>query len=110
LLIRELGLRMPVQRAQLNVPKIASKVEVGEETQRRAIEILGKADRLKITIGKDPMGLAASALYMACIINEENRTQKMIAEAADVTEVTIRNRYTELKRVLDLDRVKPERG
>jgi transcription initiation factor TFIIB len=39
LLIRELGLRMPVQRAQLNVPKIASKVEVGEETQRRAIEI-----------------------------------------------------------------------
>ena len=108
LLIRELNLRMPVQRAQLNVPKIASKVEVGEETQRRAIEILGEADRLKITIGKDSMGLAASALYMACIINEENRTQKMIAEAADVTEVTIRNRYTELKRVLDLDRFKPE--
>jgi len=47
---------------------------------------------------------------MACIINEENRTQKMMAEAADVTEVTIRNRYTELKRVLDLDRFKPERG
>jgi len=108
ILIRELNLHMPVQRAQLNVPRIASKVEVGEETQRRAIEILGEADRLKITIGKDPMGLAASALYMACIINEENRTQKMMAEAADVTEVTIRNRYTELKRVLDLDRFKPE--
>ena len=107
LLIRELGLHMPVQRAQLNVPKIASKVEVGEEAQRKAIEILGEADRLKITIGKDPMGLAASALYMACIINEENRTQKMIAEAADVTEVTIRNRYQELKRVLNLDRFKP---
>jgi len=110
ILIRELGLHMPVQRAQLNVPKIASKVEVGEEAQRRAIEILGEADRLKITIGKDPMGLAASALYMACIINEENRTQKVLAEAADVTEVTIRNRYTELKRVLNLDRFKPERG
>ncbi len=101
IIIRELGLHMPVQRAQLNVPKIASKVEVGEETQRKAIEILGEAYRRKITIGKDPMGLAASALYMACVMNEENRTQKMIAEAADVTEVTIRNRYTELKRVLD---------
>jgi len=110
ILIREMDLHMPVQRAQLNVPKIASKVEVGEETQRKAIEILGEADRLKITVGKDPMGLAASALYMACIMNEENRTQKMMAEAADVTEVTIRNRYTELKRVLNLDRFKPERG
>jgi transcription initiation factor TFIIB len=44
---------------------------------------------------------------MACVINGESRTQKMIAEAAGVTEVTIRNRYTELKRVLDLDRFKP---
>jgi len=42
------------------------------------------------------MGLAASALYIACVINGENCTQKMMAEAADVTEVTIRNRYTEL--------------
>jgi transcription initiation factor TFIIB len=108
ILIRELCLHMPVQRAQLNVPKIASKVEVGEETQRRAIEILGEADRLKITIGKDPMGLAASALYIACVMNGENRTQKVLAEAADVTDVTIRNRYMELKRVLDLDRFKPE--
>jgi transcription initiation factor TFIIB len=89
--------------AQLNVLKIASKVEVGEETQRKAIEILREAYRLKITIGKDPMGLTAAALYIACIMNEENRTQKMIAEAAGVTEVTIRNRYTELKTVLDLD-------
>ena len=38
-----------------------------------------------------------------CVMNEENRTQKVMAEAEDVTEVTIRNRYTELKRVLDLD-------
>jgi transcription initiation factor TFIIB len=110
MLIRELDLHMPVQRAQLNVPKIASKVEVGEETQRKAIEILGEADRLKITVGKDPMGLAASALYMACVMNGENRTQKVLAEAADVTEVTIRNRYTELKSFLDLDRFKPWRG
>jgi transcription initiation factor TFIIB len=47
---------------------------------------------------------------MACIMNEENRTQKVLAEAADVTEVTIRNRYTELKSSLDLDRFKPSRG
>ena len=64
-------------------------------------------ERLKITVGKDPMGLAVSALYIACVMNGENRTQKTIAKAAGVTEVTIRDRYQELKRVLDLDRFKP---
>jgi transcription initiation factor TFIIB len=47
--------------------------------------------------------VAAAALYIACVMNGENRTQKVLTEAADVTDVTIRNRYTELKRVLDLD-------
>jgi transcription initiation factor TFIIB len=110
ILLKKLNLRVPVPKAQLRVSRIASKVELGEKTQRMAIEILGEADRLKISVSKDPMGLAASALYIACVINGEKRTQEMIAEAAGVTEVTIRNRYQELKRVLNLDRFKPERG
>jgi transcription initiation factor TFIIB len=48
------------------------------------------------------MGLAAAALYIACVMNDEKRTQKMIADAAGVTEVTIRNRYKSLKEALDL--------
>jgi len=75
-----------------------------------AIEILEEAERLKITVGKAPMGMAAAALYLACVMNGENRTQKVLAEASGVTEVTIRNRYMDLKRSLDLDRLKPERG
>jgi len=43
-------------------------------------------------------------------MNGENRTQKVLAEASGVTEITIRNRYMELKRFLDLDMLKPERG
>jgi transcription initiation factor TFIIB len=48
------------------------------------------------------MGLAAAALYIACLQNNEKKTQKDIAEAADVSEVTVRNRYKELKRTLNL--------
>ena len=44
-----------------------------------------------------PMGLAAAALYLACVKNGEDKTQRDIAEAANVTEVTIRNRYKGLK-------------
>jgi transcription initiation factor TFIIB len=43
------------------------------------------------------MGLAASALYLACVKNEVSITQRDLAEAAGVTEVTIRNRYKGLK-------------
>ena len=109
-LLKELNLRTPVPKAQLRVPKIASGVELSESTQRKAIEILKEAERLRITGGKAPMGMAAAALYLACLMNGETRTQKMIAESAGVTEVTIRNRYMELKRLLDLDMLKLERG
>jgi len=102
LLLRELKMRMPIPAAQLRVPKIAAKVNVGERTQQAAVEILREAERLKATAGKDPMGLAAAALYIACVQNDEKRTQKMIADAAEVTEVTIRNRYKGLKEDLDL--------
>jgi transcription initiation factor TFIIB len=110
ILLEELELRMPVPRAVHVVPKVGSKLFLGEETQRKAIGILEEAERLRVTAGKDPMGLAAAALYLACVVNEERRTQKMIAEAAGVTEVTIRNRHQELKKVLNLDFVKTARG
>jgi len=103
LLLRELDMKMPIPAAQLRVPKIAAKVKVGEKTQQRAVEILREAERLKTTAGKDPMGLAAAALYMACVMNDEKRTQKIIGEAAGVTEVTIRNRYKNLKKTLNLE-------
>ena len=51
---------------------------------------------------KDPMGLAAAALYVACVLENEKKTQKEIAEIANVTEVTVRNRYKGLKDSLGL--------
>jgi len=103
LLLRELNIQMPIPAAQLRVPKIAARAGIGERTQHTAIEILRKAEVLKTTAGKDPMGLAAAALYIACVMNDEKRTQKMIADAAGVTEVTIRNRYKGLKEALKLE-------
>lgn len=103
LMLKDLNLQMPKPDAQLRVPKIAAKIGVGERTQQAAVEILRRAEKIRTTAGKDPMGLAAAALYIACIMNNEKRTQKIIADAAGVTEVTIRNRYKGLKDALDLD-------
>jgi transcription initiation factor TFIIB len=99
LLLRRLNLHMPVPNPQQNVPKIAAKLGIDEEAQRIAVEILREAKRLKETAGKSPMALAASALYVACDMNGEHRTQETIAEAAGVTEVTIRNVYKDLAKI-----------
>ena len=48
------------------------------------------------------MGMAASALYVACMLEGEERTQKDVADAAKVTEVTIRNRYKGLREALGI--------
>jgi transcription initiation factor TFIIB len=103
LMLKDLGIQMPKPNAQLRVPKIAARVGVGEKTQQTAVDILRQAEKIRTTAGKDPMGLAAAALYIACVINNEKRTQKVIADAAGVTEVTIRNRYKGLKESLGLE-------
>ena len=103
LLLRELDIKMPVEDPIRCVSKIASKADISMKTQRGAIKILKEAQRRGIAAGKDPMGLAAAALYVACVLEGEKKTQKDIAEVANVTEVTVRNRYKGLKEALGLN-------
>jgi|SRR5450759_3212130 transcription initiation factor TFIIB len=102
LLVKEMDLKMPVVDPAKCVTKIASRVKVSEKTQRRALQILAKAEQARISAGKDPMGLAASAIYIACTLQGENITQRDVAKAAGVTEVTIRNRYKGIRSALGI--------
>ena len=88
---------MPVVDPTQCVARIASKIGITEKTKRYASKVLKIAQEHEESAGKDPMGLAAAALYLACVKNNEDKTQRDIAEAANVTEVTIRNRYKGLK-------------
>jgi transcription initiation factor TFIIB len=97
ILLREMDLSMPVADAAKNVNRIASRVGLSERVSRKAIEIIRMTEEKEISAGKSPMGLAASALYLAGVIEGEVKTQKDIAEAAGVTEVTVRNRYKGLR-------------
>ncbi|MCH8323709.1 MAG: transcription initiation factor IIB [Thaumarchaeota archaeon] len=97
LLHRELDLKMPVVNSIQCISRIASKIGISEKTRRSASLILKEAHENHESAGKDPMGLAAAALYLSSVKNGEDLTQRDIAEAANVTEVTIRNRYKSLK-------------
>lgn len=103
LLLRELDMKMPIADPLTYISKIAEQTGISGKTQGIAIEILRQARAKRAASGKDPMGLAAAALYIACLQNNEKKTQKDIAEAAGVTEVTVRNRYKSLKRELGLE-------
>lgn len=103
LLLRELDLSMPIADPVVYLSKIAERAGISGHIQTAALRILNEARLKHISAGKDPIGLAAAALYIACYQAGEKRTQKDIAEAAGVTEVTVRNRYKTLKRQLHLE-------
>jgi transcription initiation factor TFIIB len=111
LLLHKLDIQMPVADSNKCVSKIGEKLGISGKTQGRAVEILRQAKEKKYGAGKDPMSIAAAALYIACLENNEKRkirgswhpiTQRDIAEVADITEVTIRNRYKNLVKILDI--------
>jgi transcription initiation factor TFIIB len=49
------------------------------------------------------MGMAATVLYISCLNAGEKKTQKDIAEAAGVSEVTIRKRFKDLTSKIQLN-------
>jgi transcription initiation factor TFIIB len=82
------------------ITRIANKVGLSEKTKRVAVKIMRQVIAMQVSAGKGPMGIAATVLYIACLQAGEIKTQKELSIAAGVTEVTIRNRYSELKKYL----------
>ena len=76
---------------------IANKAKLAEKTKRHALGIMEKVTENEISAGKDPMGLAATVLYISCIKTGENISQKEISNVAGITEVTLRNRFKDLQ-------------
>ncbi|BDR92061.1 transcription initiation factor IIB [Vulcanisaeta souniana] len=102
LIARELGVRLPLSDPKLYVPRIVEQLKLSGEILKEALNILEQAKKRGLTAGKDPAGLAAAAVYIASLLRGEVRTQKEVAMAAQVTEVTVRNRYKELARELNI--------
>jgi len=106
LLVRELALRIPIVDAAEYAQRIASMLGLSGATVKTAIDIIHRARDMGVTAGRDPAGIAAAAVYIAALLNDERRTQKEVASAAGVTEVTVRNRYKELIKVLSAEEMK----
>jgi transcription initiation factor TFIIB len=101
-IVRNLDMRMPVDDPTYYVTKVAEKAKVSSDVEGLAINLMKEAKRRYATTGKDPSGLAAAILYLSARMLKEKATQAQLAKAANVTEVTVRNRKRDLMKSLSL--------
>ena len=95
-LVKELDYFIPPLKPSQYITKFSNQLTMQGKVEEIAHKILAAAKELKLTSGRGPTGIAAAASYIASVLTGERKTQREIAEIAQVTEVTIRNRYKEL--------------
>jgi len=101
-LIKILDLNLKPYDPSEFITRISSQVGISEKTRRDALNILSKAAEKEISVGKNPVSLAAASLYLSCMMNHEEKNQDDIAKASGVTAVTIRNRVRSLRKDLKI--------
>ncbi len=95
-LVYRLNLTIGSPQIKSYIKRFASSLNIPPETVKKAEEILEYAEKKRLTSGRGPSGIAASILYVAAILHNQNITQRHLSEASGVTEVTVRNRYKDI--------------
>jgi len=107
---RELELpTVPIEPPEY-VPRVTSALELSAGTRQRAADLAGQAARTGVANGCNPAGVAAGCVYQAARERGERVTQAALADAAEVSPMTIRARWNELQTVLDGGGDQPRRG
>ncbi|MGZ5470517.1 MAG: transcription initiation factor IIB [Nitrososphaeraceae archaeon] len=89
------------------VEKVGKKAKLDEKNIRYALKLMKKVKDAGLSAGKEPMGIVGAVIYLSLPksnehIRKRTITQAVIADAAGVSEVTIRNVYKEIEKKLSL--------
>ena len=101
-IISELDIKVPLIDPRKYIVKVANNLNFDEKIKRKALELMEQAQEKHVIVGKDPISMAASIIYLVNLSERKPKTQAEIAKAAGVTEVTVRNRAKELRKKLDV--------
>jgi len=99
---RELRLKLLPTSPEDYISRFCSELKLSGDVRAKTVEILREAAHRELTSGRGPTGMAAASLYIASVLCGERRTQHEVADVAGVTEVTIRNRYKEITKKLEI--------
>jgi transcription initiation factor TFIIB len=105
-IVTQLDIKAPMIDHSKYIIKIANKLGFDEKIKRKALELMEQAQKKNILVGKDPISMATSILYLVNLSEgrqQHHRTQAEIAKAAGITEVTVRERSKELRKKLGID-------
>ncbi len=97
LLSTKLEIMVPLPDPIRCVTKVGNILGLSEKTKRHAIKIMDRIREGGYSDGKKSMTLAATAIYTACSQCGEQKSQKEIAKAANITDVILRIRLSDLK-------------
>lgn len=99
-LMQELNLKSPRLNPKILVSRTISTLKLDIQIERSARKILKLYMKYHHYSGKDPKGIVAAALYLATNLGKRKITQKRIANALEITPVTLRNRLNEMKKLI----------
>ena len=106
-IVLHLGKQVPRINLFRYVEKVGKKAKLEEKNIRQALHLMKKVQETGLSAGKEPMGIVGAVIYLSLPKSDENIrqriiTQAVIADAAGVSEVTIRNVYKEIEKKLSL--------
>jgi transcription initiation factor TFIIB len=104
-LVKNLNLKIIPQDPNNFVTKFCNELGLSTKTQMKAVELIEKAKKNKIVSGKNPQAIAIAAIYAASKIAREKKMQYEMAKVANITEVTLRNRFSEIVDGLKIKRL-----
>jgi transcription initiation factor TFIIB len=99
---QKLNLNIPRLQQTSYIKRLVSRLRLHGDTEMLAMRLLEEAINNNFTNGRSSAGIAAACIYISNRIMDEGITQNHVANEAQVSEVTIRNRYKELLRNLDI--------
>ena len=99
LLVRKLKVRLPSIDSTSHLARIANNANISEKTLRHAIQMMSKIKDDPISFGKDPCAIAVAVLYGACLEKGEKTSQSRISLAGNVSVVTLRKRFLDVKKI-----------
>ena len=95
-LAKELDLSPEAYSPSEFVARISKGLTLSQKTQRLAFKILDLCAKKQVSTSKNPMAMAAAAVYLASTITIERVSQLKISKISGISAVTIRERKKEI--------------
>ena len=103
ILTRELGIKLAPTSPVDYIPRFASELGLCKNTEANAIKLINIAKDRSNQCGQNPTATAGAALYAMCaVMNNENITQKDVAQISGCSELTLRKRYKFLSKLVNI--------